>query len=87
MVLCVLASQALTGQCCLNIKLDIRVSKQPVHKRRAQHSCATSSGQDSAVHLHLKESGHSFENGQVRVLERADRWFERGVKKAIHVKL
>ncbi|TWW80480.1 hypothetical protein D4764_01G0002950 [Takifugu flavidus] len=26
--------------------------------------CATSSGQDSAVHLHLKESGHSFEDSQ-----------------------
>ena len=76
-----------TDQCCLSNKLDIRVTKQPVHKHTAQHSRATSFGQDSAVHLHLKESGHSFENGQVRVLEREDRWFERGVKEAIHVKL
>ena len=53
----------------------------------AQHRCATSSGQDSAVHLHLKESGHFFEDSQVRVLEREDHWFERGVKEAIHVKL
>ncbi|TWW69496.1 hypothetical protein D4764_18G0003020 [Takifugu flavidus] len=30
----------------------------------AQHRRATSSGQDSAVHLHLKESGHSFEDSQ-----------------------
>ena len=67
--------------------VDIGVTKQPVHNRTAQHRRATFSGQDSAVHLHLKESGHSFENGQVRVLEREDRWFERGVKEAIHVKL
>ncbi|TWW56851.1 hypothetical protein D4764_14G0010510 [Takifugu flavidus] len=53
----------------------------------AQHRRATSSGQDSAVHLHLKESGHSFEDSQVRILAREDRWFERGVKEAIHVKL
>ena len=53
----------------------------------AQHRRATSSGQDSAVHLHLKESGHSLEDGQVCVLEREDRWFERGVREAIHVKL
>ena len=41
--------------------------------------CATSSGQDSAVHVHLKESGQFFEDNQVRVLER-DHWFKRGVK-------
>ena len=61
--------------------------KQHSHKRMAQHRCATSSGQDSAVHLHLKESGHSFEDSQVCVLEREDHWFERGVKEAIYVKL
>ena len=52
-----------------------------------QHRRATSSGQDSAGHLHLKESGHSYEDSQVRVLEREDRWFERGVKETIHVQL
>ena len=44
-------------------------------------------GQDSAVHLHLKEKGHSFEDSEVQILAREDRWFERGVKEAIHVKL
>ena len=39
------------------------------------------------MHLHLKESGNSFEDSQVRVLESEDRWLERGVKEAIHVKL
>ena len=62
-------------------------TKQTIHKRMAQHRRATSSGQDSAVHLQLKESGHSFEDRQVCVLEREDHWFEKGVKKAIHVKL
>ena len=49
--------------------------------------CATSSGKNSALHLHLKESGHSFKDSQIRVVEREDRWFESGVKEAIHVKL
>ena len=40
-----------------------------------------------AVHLHLKEKGHSTEDENVNVLDREDRWFERGVKKAILVKL
>ena len=44
-------------------------------------------GQDSAVHLHLNEKGHSFEDSEVQILAREDRWFERGVKEAIHVKL
>ena len=40
-----------------------------------------------AVHLHLKEKGHSFEDSDVHILERDDRWFERGMKEAIYVHL
>ena len=61
-------------------------AKRPLHKRMAQHRRATTSGQDSAVHLHLKDKGHSFEDSNVRILAREDRWFERGVKEAIFVK-
>ena len=61
--------------------------KQPLHGRMAQHRRATSLGQDSAVHLHLKEKGHSFEDSNVQVLDGEDRWFEREVKEAIHVHL
>ncbi|CAI5685436.1 unnamed protein product, partial [Oreochromis niloticus] len=43
----------------------------------AQHRRATSSGQDSAVYLHLQAGGHSFNE---------ERWFERGVKEGIYVK-
>ena len=37
--------------------------------------------------MHLKESGHSFEDNQLHVLEREDCWFARGVKEAFHFKL
>ena len=67
--------------------LYIGETKQPLHKRMSQHRRATTTGQDSAVHLHLKEKGHSFDDHKVRILAREDRWFERGVKEAIHVKL
>ena len=53
----------------------------------AQHRRANSSGQDSAVYLHLKEKAHSFEDSNVHILDREDRWFERGVKEAIYVKV
>ena len=67
--------------------LYIGKTKQPLHKRMAQHRRASSSGQDSAVHLHLEDKGHSFEDGNVHILAREDRWFERGVKEAIFVNL
>ena len=67
--------------------LYIGETKQPLHKRMAQHRRATSSGQDSAVHLHLKDTGHSFEDSNVQVLAREERWFERGVKEAIFTRL
>ncbi len=53
----------------------------------AQHRGADSSGQDSAVCSHLKESSHSFEDSNVHILDREDRWFERGVKEAIYVEV
>lgn len=42
---------------------------------------------DSAVYLHLKDKNHSIKNSDENILDREDRWFERGVKKAIFVKL
>ncbi|XP_065326070.1 uncharacterized protein LOC135932513 [Pelmatolapia mariae] len=65
--------------------LYIGETKQPLHKHMAQHRRATSTGQDSAVHLHLKDKGHSFEDANIHILDREDRWFERGVKEAIYV--
>ena len=62
-------------------------TKQPLHRRMAQHRRANTSGQDSAVFLHLKEEGHSFDDTDVRIMDREDKWFERGVKEAIHVKV
>ena len=42
---------------------------------------------DPAVHLHLKEKQHSFEADNVHVLDKEDRWFEKGVKEPIYIKL
>ena len=53
----------------------------------AQHRRANSSGQDTAVHLHLREKNHDFEDNNVNILAREDRWFERGVKESIYVRL
>ena len=75
-------------QCSKDSKdLYIGETKQPLYKRMAQHRRATSSGPVSAVYLHLKEKAHSFEDSNNRILDREDRWFERGVKEAIYVKV
>jgi len=62
-------------------------TKQPLNKRMAQHRRANSSGPVSAVYLHLKEKAHSFEDSNVKTLDREDRWFEKGVKESIYVKI
>ncbi|XP_072033211.1 uncharacterized protein [Amphiura filiformis] len=62
-------------------------SKQPLHKRMYQHRRPSSTGlNDSAVYTHLKFANHSFEDKDVLVLDREHKWFERGVKEAIHVR-
>lgn len=46
-----------------------------------------SSGQDLAGHLYLKDKRHYFKNSNVHIPAKDDRWFKRGVKEAICVKL
>ena len=67
--------------------LYIREKKQPLHKGMARTRRANSSGQDTAVHLHLKEKYRSFEDNNVNILSKEDRWFEIGVKESVYVKL
>lgn len=64
--------------------LYVGESKQPLHLHIAQHRGATSSGQDSAVHLYLKDKVHLFEGNIIQILDREDR---RGVKDAIYIQL
>lgn len=45
-----------------------------------EHRRDNSSGLDSAVHLHLKDKGHSFEVSNVHIFDRGDRWLGRGAK-------
>lgn len=43
--------------------------------------------QDSAMHLHLMDKGHLFEDHMVQILARDDRWSKTGVKDTIFVKI
>lgn len=62
-------------------------TKQPLHKHMAQHRRTCTLCQDHAVGLHFEENGHYLEDHNVRILIREERWFERGAKEVIFVKV
>uniref|UniRef100_A0A3Q1INW1 Small nuclear RNA activating complex, polypeptide 4 n=1 Tax=Anabas testudineus TaxID=64144 RepID=A0A3Q1INW1_ANATE len=62
---------------CTSFCLSV-TTKQPLHRRMAQHRRSNTSGPESAVYLHLKDKGHSFEDCDVKILDKEDKWFERG---------
>ena len=59
-------------------------TKQALSKRMNQHKRPVSGETyDSAVYTHMQATGHSFNNKNVKVMDREQRWFERGVREAI----
>ena len=59
-------------------------TKQSLRARVNQHRRPSSSeAQNSAVYTHIKNSGHIFNPEEVVVLDKEERWFERGVREAI----
>lgn len=66
--------------------LYIAETKQPIHKCMAWHR--RSKAKDWTLQfICSKNSGHSFEDDHVHILDREDWWFERRVKESIYVKL
>ena len=58
--------------------------KQSLKARLNQHHRpSTNEAQNSAVYNHCKTSNHSFKPEEVVILDKEDRWFERGVREAI----
>ena len=61
-------------------------TSQPLRKRVQQHCRSTNGPAESSVYTHRKASGHKFDLEEVKILDRENRWFERGVKEAIWVR-
>lgn len=58
--------------------------KSKIYEPTAQHRGANSSGQNSVVHLYLRDKGLSFEDDSVPIFAREEKkWFTRKVKEAI----
>lgn len=53
----------------------------------AQHGRSNTSRPESAVYLHLKDKERSFEDNDVHILDRGDRWYKRGVSEVIHLQV
>ena len=65
-------------------KTYVGETQQALKKRASQHRKPTSGDQyNSAIFTHLQESGHSFKDSDFVILDREDKWFERGVKEAL----
>ena len=60
-------------------------TKQSLRARISQHRRPSSSeAQNSAVYNHCNEkTGHSFNKEEVQILDKEERWFERGVRESI----
>ena len=80
-------SNVVYGITCANAGCDnsyVGETKQSLKTRANQHRRPSSNeAQNSAVFIHLKDSGHNFAFEDVRILDREDKWHERGVKEAI----
>ena len=63
-------------------------TKQALVSRLKQHRrSSTNESQVSAVFKHISDTGHRFDDKDVVILDREQRWFERGVREAIHERI
>ena len=62
-------------------------TKQPMPKRMYQHRRLSASGiNGSSIYSYLNATQHSFEDKDIVILDKENKWFERGVKEAIYIR-
>ena len=63
-------------------------TKQALISRLKQHRRpSTNEAQESAVYNHIQATGHQFDDKDVLILDKEDKWFERGVKEAVYERI
>ena len=55
-------------------------TERNLRKRIVEHK-----RESSPVGAHMKERRHSFEVDDIKIIDNEDKWFQRGVKEAIHI--
>ncbi len=59
-------------------------TKQALKSKIYQHRRpSTNEAQNSAIFLHTRETGHSFNNKDFQLLDKEEQWYRRGIKEAI----
>ena len=62
-------------------------TERSLKARFQEHRRPSSSTSEVSKHLHTEQPGHSVQLDKVKILDVEPRWFERGVKEAIHIKV
>ena len=69
-------------------KTYVGETKQALKQRLSQHRKPSYGAQyNSAIYTHMCETGHSFTNKDVKILDKEEDWHSRGVKEAIHTRI
>ena len=75
--------QTSRGQCKESY---IGESERSVKTRFLEHKRRSSTKSEVSQHIYIESPGHTVHLDKVKILDKDDRWFERGVKEAIYIR-
>ena len=62
-------------------------TERSLKTRLLEHKRPSSTSSEVSNHIHIESPGHHIDLDEVKILDREPRWFERGVKEAINIKM
>ena len=62
-------------------------TERSLKTRFLEHRRPSSTTSEVSQHIHIESPGHQVDLEQVKILEREPRYFERGVKEAIYIRV
>ena len=72
------------GQC---EEFYIGETERSLKARFLEHRRPSSTSSEVSQHIHIESPGHKIDLEKVKILDREPRWFERGVKEAIYIRI
>ena len=76
--------KTLRGQCQ---EFYIGETERSLKARFLEHRRPSSTSSEVSQHIHIESPGHHVDLEEVKILDREPRWFERGVKEAIYIRV
>ena len=71
---------------CENVKLHVGVTEHSLKARFGEHRRPTSTTSEVLKHIHTDSPNHTIKLENAKILAVEHKWFERGVKEAIHIR-